>query len=118
MNKQLQKEIKQTVQERSKRLIANQYRFISKKACKGYVTRCLRLSENLKPVFRVWGAVKYDQFVLTNVKKYNKTNATSFNKNFDTLSKKDLLFWCEMNEIKCAKSKKYSDIVKLLISSL
>tara|TARA_R100000541_G_scaffold44152_2_gene51313 strand:- start:5013 stop:5291 length:279 start_codon:yes stop_codon:yes gene_type:complete len=53
------------------------------------------------------------------VKKYNNNCATNLGcgkKQF--LSKDDLLIWCEINNIKCAKSKKYSDIVKLLIKSL
>lgn len=53
------------------------------------------------------------------VKKYKNNCATNLGcgkKQF--LSKDDLLIWCEINNIKCAKSKKYSDIVKLLIKSL
>lgn len=53
------------------------------------------------------------------IKKYNNECATNLGcgKKY-LLSKKDLLIWCEINNIKCAKSKKYSNIVKLLIESI
>lgn len=59
------------------------------------------------------------KFNLRFIKKYNNEYATNLGigKN-QLLSKDDLLIWCEINNIKCAKSKKYSDIVKLLIESI
>lgn len=59
------------------------------------------------------------KYNLKYVKRYNKTCATNMGLGKEQLlSKDDLLIWCEINGIKCAKSKKYCDIVKLLIQKI
>lgn len=62
---------------------------------------------------------KWHRYDFRYVKKYNKENASNKdNCKQKYLSKKELLEWCEINNIKCAKSKKYGDIVKLLMQKL
>tara|TARA_R110001606_G_scaffold230868_1_gene378671 strand:- start:2332 stop:2658 length:327 start_codon:yes stop_codon:yes gene_type:complete len=62
---------------------------------------------------------RWKKYQFKNLKTYNKECASNLGigsgrKNL--LSKNDLITWCELNNIKCKKSLKYCEIVKLLLN--
>lgn len=59
----------------------------------------------------------YNKYQFKYLKKYNKECASNLGKGKKCLlSKNELIIWCELNNIKCKKSLKYCEIVKLLIN--
>lgn len=122
MNQELQKEI--IVCANEKQDYINRHGVRVSKMWKGkkefYGTYCLlkenfiqqrtTISKDRKTKYRWY---KYNFKYL---KKYNKECATNLGLGTENLlSKNDLLTWCEMNNIKCAKSTKYKDIVKKIV---